>query len=162
MTPSPSSHRASPCGPICASFSSRRGPYPQADRTAPCRSRRRLSGGFSRSCDQLRIGEATANRRAEQAGEPLHGVAAHVAVVEAEGELADVADKVLGADVVIGADQATLEDRKDALHAVRGYAVADVFAEAVIDAPLAVVEAVQRTIDRRFVGMQFRASIDRV
>lgn len=33
------------------------------------------------SCDQLLIGEATANRRAEQAGEPLHCVAAHAATL---------------------------------------------------------------------------------
>jgi hypothetical protein len=52
------------------------------------------------SCDQLRIGEATANRRAEQAGEPVERVAAHVAVIQPERELANVAVQMLGADVV--------------------------------------------------------------
>src|SRR6266487_3377639 len=124
MTPDPSSHRASPCAPICASFSSWRDPYQQAGRPALSRLRRRGSPGFSRSCDQLLVGEATANRRAEQAGEPVKRVAAHVAVMEAERELANVAVQMLGADVMERPENAALEDGKDALHAVRGYIVA--------------------------------------
>ena len=125
--------------------------------TAPYPRRNSSTSLVSQSCDQLLIGEATANRRAEQAGKPLHRVATHVPVIEAERELANVAVKMLRADVVERPNDTALEDGKDALDAVRGHVVADVFAEAVIDAPLAVVEAVQRAIDSRFVGVQFRA-----
>src|SRR5690242_18624432 len=79
------------------------------------------------SCGQLLVGEATANGGVEHAGEALQGVALHVPVIEAERELANVAAQMLCADVVIGADQAPLEDGKDAFHAVRGHVVADVF-----------------------------------
>ena len=63
------------------------------------------------SCDQLRVGDAPPDRRAEQTLKALHGVVAHIAVTEPESELPNIAMQVLGAGVVIDAVQPTLEQR---------------------------------------------------
>ena len=84
----------------------------------------------------------------------------HVTVVKAEGKLTDVAVQMLGAGVMIDANDPALHHRKDAFDAVRGHAVADILTEAVVDALLAIIQAVERAIDRRFVGVQGRANFD--
>lgn len=109
------------------------------------------------SCGQILIGETATNGRAEHTGEPFHRMMAHVAVIEAEGELVDVAVQMLGAGVMINADQAPLHHRKDALDPVRGDVAAHIFARAVVDALMGVEQAADRVVDGALVGVDDRA-----
>jgi len=103
-------------------------PYRQADRQKRGPSPRRESHGSYQSCDQVLVGEATTERRAKQAGEAVKRVAAHVAITEAKGKLADIAVQMLRAGMVINTVDATLEDSKHALDAVGGHIAPDILA----------------------------------
>jgi hypothetical protein len=65
--------------------------------------------------------------------EPRQGVVFDVAFVQAERKFVNVAVEMLLAGVMIDAINAALHDCKNALDPVRGHAIADVFALAVID-----------------------------
>jgi hypothetical protein len=60
-----------------------------------------------------------------------------VSVIEPEGEIINVAAKVLLAGVMINADEAVLNDSENALNAVRRHVTADKFAFIVVDGILA-------------------------
>jgi len=114
--------------------SSRACSWASGDRPAPTRPHGSalpvLSG---RSCCQRLVGNATSSRRHDEAIQPLKGLALHVAVIQAEGELVDVAAKVLAAGVVIDANDAPFHDRENAFNAVRGDVATHVFARSVVD-----------------------------
>ena len=105
-----------------------------ADRQAPCR-RWRLAPLVcaGRSLDQTFVGEPLARHAINEAVEPRQGMVLDVSFIEPEGKLVNVAGKVLWAGVMIDANQAALENGEDALNPVRGYAVADILASAVVD-----------------------------
>ncbi len=84
----------------------------------------------------------------------------HVAFVQPERKLIDVAGQMLGAGVVIDADQPALENGKNALNAVRGNVIADVLACAVVDCVVPVKQATDIAIDRSLIGVQRRADFD--
>src|SRR5947209_3689278 len=67
-------------------------------------------GASGSSCDQRLVSQALARNTVNEAVEPLQRVTGHVAVVEPERELVNVAAKMLRAGVVVDADQAALED----------------------------------------------------
>jgi len=83
-----------------------------------------------------------------------------VAVIQAEGELVNVAVQMLLADVMIYADQAALQNREYTLDAVGRYIVANIFSGAVIDG--SVFECFSRNtgIDTRVIGIEYRSDFD--
>lgn len=85
----------------------------------------------------------------------------HVAVIEAERELVNVAAKMLRAGVVINADQPALHDREHGLDAIRSHAVADVFAVAVIDGVVVEKQTADASVGKMLVGVQRRAVTSR-
>ena len=100
------------------------------------------------------VGQALARNAVNEAIEPLHRVALHVALIQAERELVNVATKVLLAGVVVDADQAALHDREHAFDAVGGHAVADVFAFAVVDGFVIEEQTAKAAIHASLIGMQ--------
>src|SRR5258708_5246625 len=91
------------------------------------------SAASASSLDQRLVCQALAGHPFNEAIEARQRVVPDVSFVQPEGELVNVAAKVLGARVVIDADQAALENRENAFDAVRGHAVAGELASAVID-----------------------------
>jgi hypothetical protein len=67
-----------------------------------------------------------------EAVEPCQGMALDVALVQSEREFVNVAVQMLRAGVMIDANQAALQDSKDALDAVGCHILANVFASAVV------------------------------
>jgi hypothetical protein len=108
-------------------------------------------------CESL-VSQTLAGNTVNEAVEPRQGVVLDVAFIEAEGKFIDVAAKVLFAGMMIGANAAALENGKNAFDAVRGYAVANVFAGTVIDC--IVIEAIDAGISAGFIGVQHRSSLD--
>src|SRR5260370_30794984 len=86
------------------------------------------------SSDQILVGEPLSRNAHHEAFQPLQRVALHIALIEPECELINVAAEMLWADVMERAVDAALQHRPNALDAVCRHAVvADVFASAVID-----------------------------
>src|SRR4051794_8855616 len=85
------------------------------------------------SCDQRLVGQPLAGCPGNEAVQPGQRVELDVALVQPERELVNVPAQVLRAGMVVHADNAPLENREDALDTVRGNAVADELAYAVID-----------------------------
>ena len=135
-------------------------PYRQADKQKRGPSPRRGFCEFYRSCDQVLVGEAATERRAEQAGEAVKRVAADITVTEPKGELADIAVQVLRRGVVIDAVNAALENREHALDAVRGDIAPDILASAVIDALVLVEQPADAVVDRALVCVDRRAYLN--
>lgn len=147
----------SPCGGV--PVSSRACSWASGDRPEHgLQSRPRLAG-FS-SCDQLRVSDATANRRGDHAVEPVERQALHVSVIEPERELVDVAPDVLRAGVVIDAMQPAFQDSPHAFDAVRRHAIADIFARAMVDRAVFEEQADKAAVGFRFVGMQRATGFD--
>jgi len=84
----------------------------------------------------------------------------HVAFVQSKSKFVNVAIKMLFAGVVIDTDQAALKDREHGLDAVRGHAVADVFAVAVVDRVVVEKQTANASVGKMFVGVQRRADLD--
>ena len=112
-----------------------------------------LSAAWASSCDQRLVCQALTGNAVDEAVQPVESVAHHVAVIQPEGKFIDVAAKVLGAGVVIDADQTALENREHGLDAVGRDAIADVFAVAVVHAFVVEEQSTHRLINRRFVGV---------
>ena len=136
--------------------------------TLPCRqvgrqkrgpSQRREFRVFYQSCDQVLVSEATAKRRAEQAGEAVKRVAAHIAITEPKGKLANITVQVFRAGVVIDTVNAALEDGKNALNTIRGYIAPNILARTVVDAFVFVEQPADTIIDGAFVGVYGRADL---
>src|SRR5579863_2700642 len=92
-----------------------------------------------RSSDPILVGEPLPHNSCHEAVQPLQGMPLHVALIEAERELVNVAVQVLIAGVVVDAVQTALQDRPDAFHAVRRDAIADILAGAVNDGLVLIV-----------------------
>src|SRR5258706_581770 len=91
------------------------------------------SAASASSLDQHLVCQALAGHRVNEAVEARQRVVLDVPLVEPEGELVNVAAKMLGAHVMIDADQAAREHRETAFDAVRGHAITGELASAVID-----------------------------
>src|SRR5436190_13971093 len=87
----------------------------------------------SHSSDQILIGQPLASRAVDEAFQAAQRMPLHVAFIQAERELVNVAMQVLVAGVVIDAMQAALENCQNAFDAVRRHAVASIFSSAVND-----------------------------
>lgn len=130
-----------------------------ADRPTPC-----LRSGQAlrevQSCDQLFVGDATANRRGDKAIEARQRVTAHVAVIEPKRKLVDVTPKMLGAGMVIHPMQATFEHRPNALNAVSRHPVAAVLSRAVVDRGVLKKQPADTAICFGLVGVQRRSGLN--
>src|SRR4029077_10035708 len=121
------------CAPAC--------PLVSVGRSA---TRPRSGLGFAAlSCDQFLVGKTLAAHRHNHAIQPVHGVPLDVAVVEPEGELVDVAAKMLRAGMVVDAGNAALHDGPDRFDAVGVDIAARVLASAVVDRVVAEEQAVE-------------------
>src|SRR3990167_8571315 len=127
---------------------------------APCLQRGRVHREPSVSCDQFLVGDAALGGCGDQVIQALEGVALHVALVQAESELAHVPAKVLFAGVVIDAMQAALEDRPQAFDAVGVYVVPDVLARAVVDRGALEEQPAKALIGRAFVAVDRAARLN--
>ena len=78
------------------------------------------------------VGKPLPGGPGNEALKPVKRMALDVALIEPEGELVNVAVQMFRAGVVVDADQTTLENRENALDAVRGDAIADELGSAVI------------------------------
>src|SRR3990167_2686132 len=133
---------------------------PLAGRPAP---RQRWNPTLSEvwpSLDQPRVGQALAGHPVNEAVEPVERVNLDVALVQAEGELVHVAPEVLGAGVMVDTHQPALQDRPDALNAVRMGRATRVFTDGVVDRLVTVEQPVQPLKNRVVVGVELRARFD--
>src|SRR5579862_141025 len=112
------------------------------------------------SSDQILVSEPLPCNARHEAVQPLQGMPLHVALIQPERELVNVAMQVLVAGVVIDAMQATLQDSPNALNTVGRHAIVpDVLASAMNDGFVLVV-AVQSGIAAVLIGMDRRARLD--
>lgn len=121
-----------------------------------CRSDTQQAGSHRiifRSRDQRLVGQALASNAVNEAAKPVQRVTGHVAVIEPERELIDVAADVFWAGVVVDADQAPLKHREHGLNAVRSHAIANIFAFAMVDG---------RMVEKQTTYVAVRASLIRV
>ena len=81
-------------------------------------------------------------------------------LVQPESKFVNVTGQVLGAGVVINPNQSALKDRENRLDTVRGHAVADVLALAVIDRRVVEKQAADVTVGAVLIGMQRRSDRD--
>src|SRR5580704_5655167 len=144
---------------LAASVSWRACSWASADTAERCpRSRPApLAALLARSLRQYLVGQPLARNAVHEGVKPRQRVVFDVAFVEPEGELVNVAAKMLRAGVVIDADQPALENRKDALNAVRGDASAGELAERMVHCVVAEEQPAKIAIGSRFVGVQDRA-----
>jgi hypothetical protein len=70
--------------------------------------------------NQRLVGQSLIGHAVDEAVQPVKRGPRHVAVIQTERELIDIAAGVLWRDVVVDADDAALQHGKGALHAVRG------------------------------------------
>ncbi len=110
------------------------------------------------SSDQILVRETPARYAINKAVEAVEGMALHVALIEAKGELINVAVQVLVAGVVIDAMQAPLQDRPNALDAVRRHVVTRVLASTVNDRLVTILA--KAGIARMLVSVDGRARLD--
>ena len=85
------------------------------------------------SCCQFLVGEMLSNYRNYERIQPLQGVTAHVADVQAERELIHVAVQVLLGNLMVDAVHSALEHSPDGFNAVRADSVLGVDASRVVD-----------------------------
>lgn len=91
-----------------------------------------------------------------EAIQPVQRVYGHVAVIEAECEFIDVTKQVLRTRVMIYAVQSALQDRPDALDAVRVDSPAHELTGRVINAVMAIEQAAQVIVRAIFIGAERR------
>src|SRR5437868_4655149 len=84
------------------------------------------------SCSQPFVRQALASRSFHEAIKARESVVLHIALIEPEGELINVAAKMLGARMMVDADQPALENGKDALNAVRRNIISNELASTVV------------------------------
>jgi len=111
------------------------------------------------SLDQRLVCQPLSSNAVNEAIKPRQGMVLDVAFVQAERKFIDVATKMLFARVVVYAVNAALHDGKHAFNAVRGHAVPDVFASAMVDG-IMIEESVDACIRPRFVSVNGRADSD--
>ena len=112
------------------------------------------------SCGQPPIGQPLTNNGDDEAIQPFQGMPLHVASVEPECELINVAAYVLLADLVVNAIHATLEDRPDTLNAVCAGGATGIFSRAVIHSLMPEEKPVQITKDDAIVAVNLRTNLN--
>jgi hypothetical protein len=130
----------------------RRGRHPQ--------SRLILLAVSALSLDQPLVGQALALCAAHKTIEPGHGVVLDVALVQPEGKFVNVAIKMFRAGMVVDANQPALEYRENAFHSVRGHAVTDILACAMVDRSVFEARTLDADIRASFVGVQDRTGLN--
>jgi len=110
------------------------------------------------SSDQILIGQPLAGRAVNEAVNALRGMPLDVAFIETEGELIDVAMRMLRADMVERAVNATLENSEEAFDAVRRDVIANELGGPVIYR--LVGKSGKAAVGRELIGMDSRAGFD--
>jgi RHS repeat-associated protein len=87
-------------------------------------------------------------------------MARHVAGIQAESELIDVAMKVLFAGLVVDAMKSALQNRPNTLNAISARHSLDVFVRGMVDALMSVEQASQIVISRVLIGIKRRSDFD--
>src|SRR5208337_1087768 len=112
------------------------------------------------SCRQPRIGQPFTADSRDHAVEPLKRVPFDVAFVQPEGELVQIAAKVLAAHAVINAVVAAFQDSPDAFNRVRVCRASRVLASRMIDGIVLVEQAVQSGENQVLIGIELRSEFD--
>ncbi len=112
------------------------------------------------SCGQPFVREPLASNRVHERVETVERVASDVSLIQAECELVNVAAKMFLADLMIDAMQSALENRPDALNAVRAGYPANVLTRRMVDALLPEKQAVQVVVSSVFIGEESRADFN--
>jgi len=146
----------SPCG-VSSSPSSA---WPSYYRPAPRLQWHRAPLAPSSSCRQRLVSDTPSDRRINKTGQPIQRMALHLAVIQAEGELVDIAAQVLDAGMVVDAMQAALHHGPHALNTVRMDLTAYPFLLVVIDGLVRVEDALESIVAHVLVSMEYRASRD--
>jgi hypothetical protein len=119
-----------------------------------------LSEFFDHSLDQTFVREPLAGYSVNEAIESRQGMVLHIAFVETEGELIDIAAKMLRAGVVVDTNQAALQNCEHAFNPVRGDIIADIFASAMIDRFVAERKSLDAVISAGLVRVEHRTRFD--
>lgn len=112
------------------------------------------------SLDKRLVSEPLARRSFNEAIQPGKRVMFHVTVVQTECELVNIAIQVLGASVVIYANEPALENGENALHSICRHIITDIFAGAVVDCLMGETGRFDPVIRCGFVSVQRRARFD--
>jgi hypothetical protein len=112
------------------------------------------------SLNERLVCEPLARRAIYEAFDPRQGVVLDVALIQPERKFVNVAVQMLRAGVMIDANQAALQDGKDALDPVRCHVFANIFAIAVIDGIVDKAGVSDARVRAAFVGMQRRSGLD--
>jgi len=112
------------------------------------------------SLNEPLVGEALADRPADQAVKARQRMVLDVALIEAERKFIDVARKMLRAGRVIDAVNAALKNSEHAFNSVRASLAANVFACLVVDRDVNVALFFNAGIGRAFVAVDGRAGLD--
>jgi len=112
---------------------------------------------WARSLCEPFIGKPLAGNAVDKTIESRQGVVFDVALIQPEGKFIDVASKMFVACMVINAVNAALHNRENAFNAVRGHAIADIFASTVIDGFMS--KTVDIAIGACFIGVDNRTGL---
>ena len=106
------------------------------------------------------VSQAFAGDSINEAVEALERVALYVAFVQPKRKFVNVSAKMLFAGVVVDANNPALHDRENALDAISGHVIADVFAAAVVDGFVFEKQSIKAAIDGGLVSVERRANSD--
>src|SRR4051794_4712913 len=112
----------------------------------------------SYSSDQILVSQPLAGRALNKAVDPLRRVPLHITLIEAKGELIDIAVHVLRADMVESSVNATLENGKETFDAVRRHVTANELGSSMIDRLMG--KPIEAMIGRKLIGMDCRAGFN--
>src|SRR6266404_8671390 len=112
------------------------------------------------SLSQLLVGDSTARRGVNEAVQPDQRMMLYVALVQPEGELVNVAPKMLFARVMIHAVESALHHGPHALNAVRVHRAASEHARAMVHAAMLEQKLVKAAEGFVFVSVEGRADFD--
>ena len=94
-----------------------------------------------------------------EAVDPRQGMVLNVSLVQPERKFINVAVQMLRAGVMIDAEQTSLQDRKNAFHAICRHVAANIFARAVIDRVMVETGIADAGICATFVSVQRRSRL---
>ena len=112
------------------------------------------------SCCQFLVGEMLSNYRNYERVQPLQGVTAHIADIQAKRELVHIAMQVLLGNLMVNAVHSALEHGPDGFNAVRADSVLAVLSGSVVDAIVTEEQDVKADISSRFVTENRRADFN--
>src|SRR4051812_27934414 len=113
---------------------------------------------WSYSSDQILVGQPFASRAINEAVNALRSVPLHIAFVQAESELIDVAVRMLWADMVKCAVNAALENGEETFDTVRRHVASNELGSPMIDRLMG--KSIEALICRELISMDCRAEFN--